>query len=551
MPRWVYRFATALVLSAAATLLFPASAPCQDASVGISSERSAPDFEELLRRGSELERERRWADALVHYEDALRAYPNEPEFEQRSRLAKIHYSLSRRYHDASFRHSVDSLSERDALGLYAEVLLKIRSHYVDTPDWQGLIDVGTTSLEVACTDPVFVDYHLKNVPTDRVERFRRSLRQILSSRQVRDRNEAREAVRLAAQLGAQQLQLPASAVVLEYTCGATNFLDEYSAFLTADQLNEVYSQIDGNFVGLGVELKADAQGLLIVDVIRGSPAERGGILPGDRIIAVDGQSTETLNTDAAADLLQGPEGSTVEVVAVTGDHAPRKLMLRREQVEVPSVDNVHIADPDRGIAYLKITCFQKTTTRDIDAALWQLHREGMRSLIIDLRGNPGGLLTSSVEVADKFVQDGKIVSTKGRDPREDFEYSAHRAGTWHVPLVVLIDGDSASASEIFAGAIRDHRRGTIVGTRSYGKGSVQGIFPLNFSRAGLRLTTAKFYSPKGQPYSNVGVQPDVYVQQVARPAELNGIAGIEVSPEEEDPILSTGLQVARQQMARR
>src|SRR5690606_32701021 len=143
--------------------------------------------------------------------------------------------------------------------------------------------------------------------------------------------------------------------------------------------------------------------------------------------------------------------------------------LRRQQVEVPSVDRVHIIDQDRGIGYFKITCFQKTTTRDLDAALWQLHRDGMRSLIVDLRGNPGGLLTSSVEIADKFVQDGKIVSTRGRDPREDFDYSAHRAGTWHVPLVVLIDGDSASASEIFAGAIRDHRRGAIVGERSYGK----------------------------------------------------------------------------------
>jgi carboxyl-terminal processing protease len=144
--------------------------------------------------------------------------------------------------------------------------------------------------------------------------------------------------------------------------------------------------------------------------------------------------------------------------------------------------------------------------------LWDLHKQGMRSLILDLRGNPGGLLTASVEVADKFIADGGIVSTKGRSEPENFSYRAHRPGTWRVPLVVLIDGDSASASEIFAGAIKDSGRGKIVGTRSYGKGSVQGIFPLGKTGAGARLTTAKFYSPLGHVISNVGVTPDIDVR---------------------------------------
>jgi len=139
----------------------------------------------------------------------------------------------------------------------------------------------------------------------------------------------------------------------------------------------------------------------------------------------------------------------------------------------------------------------------------------MRSLVIDLRGNPGGLLTSSVEVADKFIAEGGIVSTKGRSEQENFSYRAHRPGTWRVPLVVLIDGDSASASEIFAAAIKDSGRGKIVGTRSYGKGSVQGIFPLGKSGAGARLTTAKFYSPLGHPISNVGITPDIDVHNAS------------------------------------
>ena len=174
----------------------------------------------------------------------------------------------------------------------------------------------------------------------------------------------------------------------------------------------------------------------------------------------------------------------VELTIQSPSSAARKLAVRRQHVEVPSIDDVKIVDRESGIGYLKLTCFQKTTSRDLDAALWRLNREGMRSLIMDLRGNPGGLLTSSVEVVDKFVDEGVIVSTRGRSSLEDYNYTAHKAGTWDVPLVVLIDGDSASASEIFAGAIRDHRRGTIVGQRSYGKGSVQGIFPLTAGRSG-------------------------------------------------------------------
>jgi carboxyl-terminal processing protease len=184
----------------------------------------------------------------------------------------------------------------------------------------------------------------------------------------------------------------------------------------------------------------------------------------------------------------------------------------------------------------------------------KLHREGMKSLIMDLRGNPGGLLTASVEVADKFVDEGVIVSTRGRSPLEDYNYTAHKAGTWRVPLVVLIDGDSASASEIFAGAIRDHRRGNIVGQRSYGKGSVQGIFPLSIAGSGVRLTTAKFYSPGGHPISNVGVNPDIVVQRTAKlPAEsTTGDAAVAAAEESlGDTVLNAGIQAARRQTASR
>ncbi len=294
-------------------------------------------------------------------------------------------------------------------------------------------------------------------------------------------------------------------------------------------------------------MKASDGALLIVHVIPGSPAHLAGIHADDRITAVDGRPTAGLTTDEAAAMLQGEVGALVQVTAVQPGHAPRQLSIRRAHVEVPSVENAHIIDRNFGIGYLKLPSFQKTTSRDLDAALWKLHREGMRSLVIDLRGNPGGLLTASVEVSDKFIEGGGIVSTRGRSPQEDFNYTAHQAGTWRVPLVVLIDHDSASASEIFAGAIRDHRRGTVVGVRSYGKGSVQGIFPLSFAGSGVRLTTAKFFSPSGRPISKRGVTPDIVVREVAKPV---GEGAAEVG-EKEDPILRAGIEAARRQLASR
>jgi carboxyl-terminal processing protease len=235
----------------------------------------------------------------------------------------------------------------------------------------------------------------------------------------------------------------------------------------------------------------------------------------------------------------------VEVTVASANGRRRNVRVRRETVEVPSIEDVRMVDRQTGIGYFKLTSFQKTTATELDAALWKLHRAGMRALIIDLRGNPGGLLSASVEAADRFLDRGPIVSTRGRSPGEDYLYTARKPGTWSLPMAVLIDGDSASASEIFAGAIRDYSRGSIVGVTSYGKGSVQGIFPLSLAGAGVRLTTAKFYSPKNRPFSRVGVEPDVVIHTAARPD-----AAGQAPTERNDAALAAGLRVLRREIAR-
>jgi carboxyl-terminal processing protease len=524
--------------SAWAQISFSPSAGTAQEEIGPQSSVS-DELAGVLTRGQALEAQRRWGEALTLYEEALRSYPHDRDLAERMQVSRIHYDLGRRYHDRTFLQSLKELTPEAALDLYSEVLLKIHAHYVDAPAWTSLVQHGTRALEIALEDPLFLESHLSDVVPARIHRFRRDLRSHAADLQPTSRQAARECVSRLARLAYDSLGLPETVTVLEYACGAAGALDAYSTFLTAGQLDEVYAQIEGNFVGLGIELKAAEGALQIVKVIPGSPAQRARLQAGDRIVAVDGRSTREMSADEAANLLQGPEGTLVEILVASPGRAARAVQIRREQVEVPSIDEARIIDRAQGVAYLRLTCFQKTTTRDLDAALWKLHRAGMRSLIIDLRGNPGGLLTTSVEVADKFVSQGVIVSTRGRNRQEDFSYSAHASGTWRTPLVVLIDGESASASEIFAGAIRDHRRGTIVGSRSYGKGSVQGIFPLNASNAGLRLTTARFYSPHGHPYNEVGVQPDVEVQVVARPDAAGNV------PRVGDPALEAAIREAR------
>jgi carboxyl-terminal processing protease len=531
-------FAAVLLCFAVFTVFSGPLAAQQTATSSLAFTERSVEIDGYLQRGQELEGQRRWGEALAHYEQGLRQFPEANSLEKRFEMARIHYDLGRRYADRSFAERVSHMPSEKALDLYQQVLLKIQAHYVEQPAWQELIARGTADLQTALSEQIFVERNVHGVNSAVIESFRRELTQTLAERTVASRNDARDSVVVAANLAQQRLGLAPTVVILEYLCGATNSLDPYSTFLTPDQLSEVYSQIDGNFVGLGVELKAQDGGLMIVRVIPGSPAEQAGVRAGDRIRAVDGRPTSRYTTDQAANLLQGLEGSVCALVVAAPGEAERQISVRRQRIDVPSVDQNRIIDSQQGVGYLRLTCFQKTTRRDLEAALWKLNREGMRSLIIDLRGNPGGLLISSVDVADLFLTQGVIVSTHGRIAQEDSTYMAHEEGTWRVPLTLIIDQESASAAEIFSGAIHDHHRGTVIGVRSFGKGSVQGIFQLEGTEAGLRLTTAKFYSPTGKAYSRVGVEPDVIVHQTARP--VNG----QVAPKD-DAMLMAALQNAQ------
>jgi carboxyl-terminal processing protease len=512
-------------------------------SPAVAAPLSDSDVQAAVEAGLGLEQQRLWSDGLHHYEVLLRKFPDNATVQQRLLICRLHNDVQRRYQDTSFLQSIRELSTQQSLDLYAEVLANMETHYVDGVDWKRLIRLGTASLEVALTEPLFINRVLPDASPEAIERFRQTVHLQVINREVKSRYDLRAIAAYVAGMAKQELGLSGTATVMEFLCGAISSLDAYSRFLTSGQLDETFSSIEGNFVGLGVELKPAGDRLLILSVIAGGPAAEAGLLPGESIVGVEDTLTADVNPDYAADLLRGPEGSIVSLSVVNKNGVQRTLRVQRRRVDVPCVENVHIVDAQAGIGYLRLTSFQKTTTREVEKALWDLQRQGMKSLIIDVRGNPGGLLSAAVEVADRFIPSGRIVTTRGRNARENFDYSAHRTNTWNIPLAVLIDSDSASASEIFAGAIHDHGRGKLIGETSYGKGSVQGIFRMQAAKCGLCLTTARFYSPSGHVISERGVSPDISVEPTYIAARPNTQG--EITRDIDDQVLQRAVQTIR------
>lgn len=508
--------------------------------IGAPAVSSAEDLDMAIQDGLELERNRSWGEAIRHYEKFTRKYPDDTRLYQRMIISRLYYDVNRRYKDESFRDAIAQMDTMAALDLYSEILANLQTHYVEDVDWARVLIHGTAALEVALNEPKFLEAVIPNADPATVTQFRNTVHQQLQGRSTATRFDLRASVSVVAQRAQAELGISGTAVAMEYLSGAVSTLDPYTRLLSPNQLDEMFSNIEGNFVGLGLELKSKEDHLQILSVIPGGPAEQAGVRGGESIVAVDQKWTTENDPNYVADLLRGPEHSYVSLVLKGVDGGERTIQVQRRRVEVPCVENVHFVDVQQRIGYLRLTNFQKTTTRDVEKALWDLHRQGMRSLIIDVRGNPGGLLSAAVEVADRFIGQGPIVTTRGRNVRENFDYKAHRPNTWNVPLAVLIDSDSASASEIFAGAIHDSRRGEVVGETSYGKGSVQGIFRMQTANFGLCLTTAKFYSPSGRAISRNGVQPTVEVESTYIAARPN--ADGEIISDVQDAVLQKAVQ---------
>lgn len=472
----------------------------------------AGEWRTAVQTGARMEQTREWLKAIEYYEHALKDYPENEQLQYGLRRSKVHFAIDRRYSDNSFDLTLLHKSRGECLDVFEDVMSQVRTYYVAPITTTSFVAHGTESLYLALVNPKFIAHNLHDAEPERIEKVRTILKEQFWNKPVNSAGGARQVVEQVCSTTRNLLHMSDSAVVMEYVFGGCNALDDYSSFLTPDRLDDLYGNIEGNFVGLGIEMKSEpGEGLILVNVLPESPAAEGGMHRGDHVVAIDGVDCRNMNTDEAAKLLRGRSGSRVRLTYLPyGDAKEKKGDFVRRAVVVKSIPVAKLIDDKSGIGYIKMVGFQKSTPAELDEALRKLNSEGMRSLVWDLRDNPGGLLNTAAEVLDRFISEGVLVSTRGRTRDQNSTYSAYRQGTWNIPLVLLVDGNSASASEIVAGAVHDHKRGMIVGRQTYGKWSVQTLFQVR-DGAGLRLTTAKFYSPNGKNLSKVGVEPDVVV----------------------------------------
>lgn len=297
-------------------------------------------------------------------------------------------------------------------------------------------------------------------------------------------------------------------------------LDPHSSFMPPDTYKEMKIDTKGAFGGLGIEITVKDGILTVISPIEDTPAFKAGIKAGDQIIKIDDKFTKDLNINDAVKRMRGQKGTSVVLTIMReGLDKPKEYTLVRDIIQIKSVRSRLL---DNGFGYVRIAQFQEKTDEDLGKALKSLQEENkgaLAGLILDLRNDPGGLLDQAVRVADHFIEDGLIVYTEGREKDSKMQFMAKKGGKEpSYPIVVLINGGSASASEIVAGALQDHKRAIIMGTQSFGKGSVQTIIPLS-DDSGLRLTTALYYTPSGRSIQAKGITPDIVVERMEIPKE--------------------------------
>jgi carboxyl-terminal processing protease len=294
--------------------------------------------------------------------------------------------------------------------------------------------------------------------------------------------------------------------------GMLKTLDPYSAYLSPERYKELEIGTSGEFGGVGMEVAVENGVLKVISPIEGSPADLAGIKPGDLITEIDGKPTGGMVVYDAVKLLRGPKGSNVTITVTREGEGSRDITLTRDVIHIKSVKYKLL---DNEIGYIKISQFQENVSDELKDALSKLELDNggsLRGLVLDLRNNPGGLLDEAIEVADQFIDKGLIVSVRGRTSNQSKEYYATKGDSERdISLVVLVNKGSASASEVVAEALQDSKRATIIGSKTFGKGSVQTIIQLD-DGSGLKLTTAKFYAPSGRSISDVGVTPDIMVE---------------------------------------
>lgn len=468
------------------------------------------------------ERKGQWEKALEFYLRAFLAGRQTPEVREKVRLCLRHASQARRHRDAGFQQFVLALPPADALNLYAEVIGKLQANYTDrdraTPE--RLFGLGLEELDRALADKAFRDKHLTEASAAAVSKFRRSLSLDWHQRSPRTSQEARQVVFALTAAAQQELGLRnPSAVVFEFLCGACTGLDEYTVYLSPSQEQSELASPILELASYGLLIAYQSDGIVVEGIVPNSwAAIRTPLQAGDRIVGVNGRNLDSGGLPALAEALRTPIGGghEIEIASAMGLLSTQTIQL---PIPVPTVLEASILSPKDGIGYIRLAGLREPTPDDVDLAILELRNQGMRALILDLRGNTGGRFSAGVQLAQRFIPSGIIATTQGQAAEFANRVFSSDSGmaALDIPLVLLIDTKTMSAAEIVAGALKDHGRATLVGMPTFGKGAILYPFPLRGTnddplsvrpRSGvLIMTIAKAFSPRGTAINGVGVTP--------------------------------------------
>jgi carboxyl-terminal processing protease len=474
-------------------------------------------LKDLRDRAEFHERQADWEKACETYETILK-------FDRTLRDIKSRYLNSlrrcfqvRRHRDPSFRKEVLSLDYGQAMRLHELVMDALLDNGLERKRIHPaqLFRKGMEELHWALESLEFCQAHLPAVrPTD-IRDFQNLLKKTWGGQANLSRDDAKRQVREVALAASSILQLSVTTVIMEFTCGACYALDDYTAYLTPTELRILCDSLKGEIGSAGIVLAPRDGKLIIADVQPlGPAAEVMPSLLNGQVLSIDKKPADQLTLEGAQQALEGATGSMVELSVSFPGVPPRTLTLQRRPVPLPSVDSSMLTDT---IGYVQIGCFQETTLRELDQALLGL--PNMKALVLDLRGNGGGLFETAIDTARRFLSQGVIASTQSSDPKYNTIYQSRNPAAMTLPLVVLIDGETASAAEVLAGALKENRRGRLVGQTTFGKGCTQTVFrlppaPGGVPTGGLRITVARFFSPNGSPYAGRGVVPHLLVERL-------------------------------------
>jgi len=455
--------------------------------------------------------------------------------------ARLHTTVSRRWKDDDLVASARALDAGAGRWVYGGAMQTLAWFYVDPVTYGDLVVSGIESLRAALDDETFRAKFPEAADDTRRTRFAEAL-DILSLKARAARPvfsfQATEWLDVVMEKNRAMLGLPDGAVVAEFLFGATDALDPYTRFLTAEMYRGYRQQVQGRYSGIGASLAARDGRVLLDEVFEHGAAAEAGLAAGDELVSVDARPVAGLPPAAVSRMLRGKAGTKVTlVVRPAGGAELRTVTLTRMAIRLPTVRRVRMLEGEPGVGYLALTGFKSGTDKELRAAVARLADAGAEALLLDLRGNPGGSLWQAVAAAAVFLEDGRVLRTRGRAPGAGWTYNVplFASQAWAGPLVVLVDEHTASAAEALAGALACRGRAVLVGRRTYGKGAAQVTLPIAASDCAICVTVARVYDPDDHCVEGTGLVPDVSVPAPAEaPASLA-----------DDPVVRAGVTALR------